>query len=241
MFTKSVYINRLLLLVLAFSQYTCAKHAENDRNTEDTSNYFPLVVGSNLEYKVEDIQIDVEVGKSDTNNYLEKNIIVAEETINSAHIFIIDRYRKIDPTEQWQYEKTYHVRKQADEIVCIEDNVPYKIAELPMQNNRAWDYNIYNSFNEIEVLLDSLYTSYQVLNKQFDSILIISSEDFESLYTRTFLQYKLAKNVGLISYIHIDVESQFVGGISPNFSLPLMERITKGRILKKVITGSNSL
>lgn len=236
---KNVCINRVLAVIFAvLFLHNCSDDSNLGTLAVNDFCYLPLRVGAAQEYVVEDIQIDVEVGKNDTFNYMEKNIIVAEEKVALATMYIVDRYTRDDSLQQWQYDKTFHIRKQHDAIVYVEDNISCAILELPVQENLVWNYNMFNSRSEMEVVLDSLHMRSLVLEHAFDSTATISSEDFETLYSRTYLTYKLAKDVGLVYFLHIDVESQFVGDVSPNFSLPLMKRLTKGRVLKKMIVKS---
>lgn len=225
----------LINLIAALTIFTACSDAPIAEKVDMGYDFFPMHVNSEFFFNVTNITIDVAAGVNDTSVYKEKNVVVDSIIKENSTIFIVNSYLKNMKDSNWSSSSVYHVRVTEEEVVSVVNNTQYKLLKFPISANTEWDYNYYNTEFDEEMTISDLYSSQMVESLSYDSCLIAHTKDFVSLYSRTFIEYLYAKNVGMLRYKLVNVESQSFDDYLVNINLPIMDRITKGQIIVKTI------
>ena len=233
---KTTYIAILLSSVILIVS-SCTK------DTKDTSSdlvlgydYYPTTLNKYVIYSVEEIDIDVEIGKYDTTRYLLKEVVA--DTIFSeykdANSFKIERYILLPTSKSWEEKNVWLVKKSKSNLIRIEDNIPLVKMVFPMVKNQNWNINRYDTLEDKECTLYSLGKADTVNTIPFDNVLQMVQADYESLIDKQYETEKYALGVGLIYKQKIDIESQ-----SNDITSPIMKLITSGTIVTWKVVSHN--
>lgn len=213
------------VLLLVFS---CKK--EDPTPAIDWQSYYPLTIGTERIYDYTSIRIDLPAAIDDTVHcFVRETVEALIADTNGCRVFA-EKYEK-SPSKNgpWEAFGSFSVQQYAQSIVRVEENVPYQVLLFPAKVNLSWNINTFNT-------LESQQVYYSVINNcdegLADSTITILQNDFKSLYTYQFAEEQYGKNVGLISKVVIDVESQPNHLPSLDITKPIEERITKGTITR---------
>jgi len=167
--------------------------------------YFPVQIGSWIEYEVVDIT-HTSLG-SDTLNYFLKEIKSIEFIDNEGEVSQrIERYWKFDITDEYVVKDIWYSKITTTTAESVEENNRYTKLIFPVKHGAYWDGNAYNSFNEWEYEYDSIHEPYMINGLSFDSTLKVIQRD--SIHTA--VEYEncheiYAKHVGMVFKKHIDL------------------------------------
>lgn len=193
--------------------------------------YFPMQIGTTRLYECTKINVDVLAGKNDTSIFYIRETIAAQvNDTNSCKVMAVNSDYSEQSNGPWQPYSSTSLWNYGNSIVRVEDNVAYQILRFPAKVDYTWDLNVYNTNEEQSAYYEKINVSDTVLNCVYDSVLVVSQQDFKSLYTWQYSEEKYAKNVGMIYRMTVDVESQ-PNHATIDLSKPIEERITKGTIV----------
>ena len=192
----------LLLLIITILFISCRKQV--DVSIDFYKEYYPINVGSWIEYEVTDINHN-SLG-SDTAYYFLKELI-ASEYIDSAGLlsYIIERFWKTDSTSLYQIKDIWTGTITNTSAQKVEENIRYVKMTFPIKRGDYWNGNSYNVLNEWEYEYDSIHESYNINNIYFDStVKVINRDRYNAIeYENAYEIY--SKNLGLIYKKYIDL------------------------------------
>jgi len=132
---------------------------DDSNSVPSDENYYPLKVGDYRIYQVEETQIT----PFNVEEYFEYEIktLVTDSFQNSAgtYSYIISRYKRVNPTDDWQSLDTWTARKDSEDVVVNEGNISFVKLTFPAQTGWEWNGNEYNNEPSIEVCEGSSSTS----------------------------------------------------------------------------------
>ena len=194
----------LLISSLLFIISSCLK--PTNQGGDFQYEYFPVDVGSWIEYEVIDIthtSLD-----SDTLNYYLKEVKANEFIDNEGEISQrIERYWKFDINEEYTIKDIWYSKVTTTTAEKVEENNRYTKLIFPIKFGAYWDGNAYNSFLEWEYEYDSIHEPYIINGLSFDSTLRVQQRDFSTAVEYEKCHEIYAKHVGMIykKYIVLNI------------------------------------
>ena len=193
--------------------------------------YYPAFVGEEIEYNVEEINIDKQVGVNDTTRYslkefFESSFIDDEGNTN----YRIERYTKSETDTVWKILNIWYVSISNSSIYKTEDNYRYKRLIFPLKDGSIWDGNIENTKDTEEYEITSLDVSEIIGDNNYSNVLTVLQNDNENLIEKQFSTEKYVKNIGLAFKQIIDISE-----LEPQPGIPWEQRINVGYIYIQTI------
>lgn len=212
--------------------FSCNKAPAPHTHIEKGFEYLPLENTTPKLYKYSFINIDLLAGIRDTSVWYFKELITdtITDTLDCT-LIRVERLKRRSNSDPWEPATTYSYRVYANKIVRVYENIPYLILDFPIQQNKTWNGNIFNTLDNEDYIYSFINTQDTVGQTAYDSVLVVNQQEFESLYTYQLKEERYAYGVGLILKVAYDVESQ-PNHAQINLSDPILERITKGTIEK---------
>ena len=192
----------LFLFITTILFLSCRKQA--DVSIDFYKEYYPINVGSWIEYDVTDISHN-SLG-SDTSYYFLKELIASEYIDSAGHLsHRIERFWKTDSTSLYQIKDVWIGTLTNTSAQKVEENLRYVKMIFPIKTGEYWNGNSYNGLNEWEYEYDSIHMSYHINNIEFDStVKVINRDKYNAVeYENAYEIY--SKNIGLIYKKYIDL------------------------------------
>jgi hypothetical protein len=191
------------MLVLLLS---CGKNNSNvDSNIYES--YFPLDLGSYVDYEVVDIQHDMNAQiTNDTSSYYLRTVVGDTITDNAGRLARkFFRKKRNDFSESWVTSDVWTVLINDIRVEVTEENKRNVWLILPPLNSASWDRNAFNIEDPIICSYDGIHQNSSINNLSFDSVLTVEQEDVLNLvsFRRKYEQY--ANHVGLVNKYYKDL------------------------------------
>ncbi|MEQ9593131.1 MAG: hypothetical protein RLN86_11045 [Cyclobacteriaceae bacterium] len=140
---KYLFLISLLMLI------RCSEEESPLRLTD--ADYFPLKVGMYAEYEVIE-RIYSEIEGEEIFEYDLKQI-VTDSFPNAAggFTFVLNRFRRDNPLEDYQYVATWSARVEPSQVVVSEENIPFVVLSFPLVEGKQWDGNALNTMGGEEL------------------------------------------------------------------------------------------
>ena len=173
-------------------------------------NYYPIVQGNYVVYKVQDINIDLIINKNDTTNYYVKAKI--GDTLHDNEGRIVRRYeRYYGPTAggPWTLHDIWTTILNMNKAELVEENNrTIKMVFAPTKY-QEWDANAYNTMGESNSFYSNIHLPYTINGLSFDSTVTVNVDQIGP--DINFIQHRqkyemYAKGVGMIKKVFVDCE-----------------------------------
>lgn len=165
----------------------------------DNPDYFPLTGGT---YQIYDVH---------TKAYFEGGIIeeatyeMKTEMTDSfpsgdgAYTYVIHRSTRSSPEDSWQPLDIWSARKDRDDLIITEGNIPYVKIKGPYLNEMAWNGNAYNNLGEDEYVLQQVDVPRELNGISFEKTLMIEQERNDDVIVFTDQREEIyAADAGLV-------------------------------------------
>ncbi len=171
---------------------------------EPPVDYYPLNAQMARIYEVSETTYSINIDKFEKAYYLKEQLsnIITENNIST---FDIVRYKSNSKTTGWKIDSVWTGRKTPDKLILKEKNEEYLKLVLPANEFSSWDYNLYNSFNELKARISISNESINIFNNsdqktltviiKSDSNLIDNKQFIETYYPSVGLTSKTKKNI----------------------------------------------
>jgi hypothetical protein len=180
----------------------------SDNMPSDTA-YFPLKVGSNWIYDVEETIISRATCTDDgvTISKYELRVIVADSFPNTENGFtyLIHRSKRVKSTDEWAELDTWTSKIAGNKIVNNESNVNFVKLIFPISDNVKWNGNQFNNKLELNGLNEDEYKAILVGQPYTNSALtfsktisVVQNDQQKNLLYRDSRLEVFAFGVGLI-------------------------------------------
>lgn len=218
-------MNRLLYTVFACMILFFGCKKSNNEPVSYYYTYFPLEVGSWIEYDVTDIVHD-EIG-SDTSVYQLKEITAEEFLDNEGRLtYRVERYWRNDSNANWSIQDVWYSNKTKTTAEKVEENVRFTKMIFPINTSKYWNGNAFNNLEEWEYSYDSLHTPKLINNLSFDSTITVIQRDNENVVEYEKVKEIFAVDIGLIYKSHIDLDINLANILDINSGRELEMTVT---------------
>ena len=184
-------------LVIAFS--ACKK--EDPPIVDLGYGYFPVKVGSWIEYQVDSMwRNDNAVPEPlwDSLSYRMLERVIEEYTDDEGRpAHRIHRFIKNDQDE-WVIRDVWTGTHNSSAAERTEENERRLKLPFPTRNNRSWDMNVYNTDEELEVNYKEVDTPYALNGMAFDSTLVVRNKVGPNAVNKRNFDERYVKNIGMV-------------------------------------------
>ncbi len=184
--------NTLIYSILMLFLTACGGEETDPQPLETGESYFPMKKGLYREYVVIDERY--QRGSIDSSIYFLREELKEVVIASDEQQQFVRRYKRPDSSSDWMFDSTWLQAKTLSNAFYIENGIRYNKLEFPLHADQQWDFNAYNSKNEL---------TYQVrlINKRFNEfepvIYISDADSIESLVNREYEYEVYLKEVGL--------------------------------------------
>lgn len=198
-----------------------------------------------MNFDLDSILYDPEPGRIviDTLTY-ELKFEVVDSFLDSENekAFKIERFIRTADSLPWRITDVWAVKKNANQLVWTEENLPYIKLIFPLEVGDRWDGNALFDDDQIRVkvrgeVMDvfKFWGSYQITDKQketingidYDDAITVIQVDKEISIEKRYSEEKYAKDVGLI-YRRMEIlDTQ-----DENAAIPFAQRAERGFIVE---------
>lgn len=226
----------LCLLLLGFAFNSCKKDdVIIPYNPIEDFNYYPMKVGSFIEYNVEYVFWNDFNHTIDTSNYILRELIESVMiNYTGDSLFRIERNTKEDPDSAWSISRIWFSGYEDNYAFKMEENIKYVKLIVPVKKNVQWEGNILNDLEPKTYKYVSIDQPLQFNNLTFPKCAKILQDDFETLINKDYEEEIYARNVGLIFKKQIHVNKTY-NQITQRFE------ITSGYLLVQTIRNYGNL
>lgn len=218
-----------ILLIFTISLFSCENEDNNNNSVFIGKEYFPLVSGNTLIYKITEINIDKPSEIFDTTIYYLKEIIDIPLLDNENDTaYRIERYTRFSSDDNWIIHSVWSAKITENTAEKVEENYRYVKIRFPVRTGYTWNGNIYNECESQEYRVSSVNSYYQIGDFVFDSCLTVVHDSSSSLIHKDLDYEVYAYRIGLVYKEMTYLNSQEV-----IFDVPIEERVTTGTIYKQ--------
>jgi hypothetical protein len=188
-----------MLSVLLFS---CKK--EQDLSSIDLGyDYFPITVGSFVEYKVDSTYYGITVEES---SYYVREVITEEFLDNTGqNVYRVERSLRHFTSQPWILMDAWTQKRTSTVGERVEENVRFVKMEFPLEEGATWKGNVYNTLGDWDYQyvdvnkpavfgLLSFENTVTVVQHKVNNL--VEQQDFKEIYAKGVgLVYKKKKSV----------------------------------------------
>lgn len=185
------------------------------RPLEMGTEYSPTMnIGSWWEYEVDSTYVDDFFDPPRDTTIQFRLLEVYSDTIydNSGRLsYIIDRYKKFYndsipyDSMQWKHNDVWFCTLTDNTFERVEENIRYVRLNFPVKEEREWDGNVYNTFQEWTYVYNNVDLPLTLTNgASYDSTLTVNQRDILNIIDKERAYEVYAKNVGLIKKVFTD-------------------------------------
>src|SRR3989339_410437 len=170
--------------------------------TFDTS-YYPLKIKSWIIYDVTSVKFEKDfVGQMiyyDSSHYQLKEIIDTTYIDYSGRLnYRIERYTKDSTNNSWQIKDVWSTTMSDYTALKNEENITYVKIKFPVEKNKTWNGNLYNSMDAQNYKITTLDVTETINSNLFQNALTVTQTNTLNAIQKFYSFEKYAKNIGLI-------------------------------------------
>lgn len=188
----------LLIPVMAYIFISCSSQMAEPNDTRLGFTFFPLETGNYTIYEVENTEYKL-TGEIVTLNYLLKESVV-DSFLNASdsYTYLIHRSTQTNDSD-WKLDSVWTARKTSQQVVSVENNIPFIKLIFPFKEKASWDGNRLNTREEEFYTMENVNQSLTLNNQTFDkAVTIVQKDNQDSIIFLERRKEIFAQNVGLI-------------------------------------------
>ncbi len=193
-----------IVLVLFFA---CKKEDKNDiLPVHNDWRYFPLNIGSYVDYEVEYVFWDDFVNTVDTSNYIFREQIESKIVNYSGDtLYRIEQFTKHHIDSAWSVPKVVFAGKGNNYVFKSEDNVQFVKLIFPIIKNGKWNGNAYNLLPNQEYIFIKVNEAHSLSSHSFEKVVHVLQQDNQTAINQDFEEEIYAFDIGLVykKIIHV--------------------------------------
>ena len=171
--------------------------------------YFPVALGTWVEYQVDSIWRNDDLGVHDSVSYRLLERIEEHYTDPAGRpANRILRYVRNEEGE-WQVRDVWTSTRDERAAELTEENLRRLKLSFPVRNGRRWDMNVYNTEQELEVAHREVDRPWSVNGLSFDSTVVVRSTVEPNAIIRRDFEERYAKHVGMVEKTWVETNTQF--------------------------------
>jgi hypothetical protein len=163
--------------------------------------FFPLEVGSFVEYAVEEQNYSSQNGgvPSIQNYQIREEIPQIFIDVEGERAFRIDQFRRNNANFAWQLEAVWVAKRTPSYAITVEDNKSFVKLGFPIKNGLRWNGNAFNNLGDDRYEITDLGKSLKINNLDFENTLKVAQADDSSRVSLDRRTEVYAQGIGLIS------------------------------------------
>lgn len=200
---------RNLIIAACASVALVACKDDNAVPTDPGHSYFPLKVGSWIEYQVDSMWQDDILAIRDSVSYRLRERVFetyTDETGRTAYRIL--RYVQNEEAE-WQVRDVWTATADTRFAEKTEENMRLLKLSFPVRNARTWDINVYNTDRVLEVAFRNVDEPWSTGSLAFDSTVVVRNVLGPNAIERRDLEERYARHVGLVEKKGWETNTQF--------------------------------
>jgi len=162
--------------------------------------YYPIDTGSSYIYQVQLITYSI-TGTVDTMNYQLKEYYHGTIQSSDELLYRIERYTRTSDTAQWPAQPdsgVWTVALNNNMAIRTENNQPYIKMEFPVQANKQWNGNLFNTGGADSYVMYPVNYPYILADTTYPNTLTITQSNEQSLIDKDYQIEVYAKGTGLV-------------------------------------------
>ncbi len=189
----------LLLSVIMLAISSCRKE-ESAKPIDLGHEYFPIKVGSWIEYQVDSIWRDDDFNVHDTIGYRLKQVIAADYTDPEGRPSQrIERFI-LNENDEWVIRDVWTATRTTTGMEVTEENQRKLKLSFPVREARTWDMNILNTEDELMVAARYVNEAHQLNDQNFsNTVKVRTTVEGNPIITRD-LEEVYAHGIGMIEH-----------------------------------------
>jgi hypothetical protein len=163
--------------------------------------YFPLEVGSFVEYEVEEqTYITLGQGIPTIKNYqIREEIPQIFIDIEGDRAFRIERFRRANANFAWQLDSVWVAKRTNSYATRVENNRTFVKLGFPTKNGLRWNGNAFNTLGDDRYEITDFSKPLKINDLEFDNTLKVLQADDSSRVSLDRRMEIYAKGIGLVS------------------------------------------
>lgn len=192
---------------LVFTLITALSCDSDDHQPIDTgTGYTPYSVGMYSTYAVDETTYSDD-GTSVIIHYeLMTHVIDSFPASGSVYTYVIHRSTRSTELDPWVYKDTWSARVDDLKALTILENTSYVTMTFPVQEDKSWDGNEFNTQGADSYLMQAIGQPYTAGEEVFPKTLYVEQENTEDLLLKDHRFEVFAHDIGLIAKETIDLE-----------------------------------
>jgi len=188
----------VLIVISVVLILSCRKHTDT---IDIGTGYYPIDTGRYYIYQIQQINYTVTDTIGDTLNYQLKEYY--HNTISSSGelLYRIERYTRSSDTVQWPSQPdsgVFTVTLNNNLVIRTENNQPFVKMEFPVQANKQWNGNSYNTLGQDNYVMYPVNNPYNIGSTTYQNTLTVTQSNEQSLVDKDYRIEVYAKGIGLI-------------------------------------------
>lgn len=254
---KFIHLFLFLLILVAVA---CNDQAINQQGVDNSREYFPLEIGSYIEYQVDSIVFDDAPGgnKKDTISFQLREEVVSMQVSSSGDtIYYLHRFRRNEQGQPWILKDVWTTYYDENNALRNEENLIFRKMTHPLYKGLYWIATAYiNPQTSVRIGTENLepYEYWESAVLAIDEAAEIGSFKFpagqvmqvkqtdsdDGLFKR-YVHESYARGIGLVARTDTILDSRCIdlGDFGPCIGQPWTTHASKGYILSQVMTDHN--
>jgi hypothetical protein len=185
----------LYIAVLSLITFSCKK--EQDLSAIDLGyDYFPVQVGSFVEYKVDSTYYGITV---EEYSYYVREVITEEFLDNTGqNVFRIERSLKHFSSQPWILMDAWTQKRTTTVGERVEENIRYVKMEFPVEEGGTWKGNVYNTLGDWDYKYVNVDQPVDLGLLEFENSVTVEQRNVSNLVEEQVFKEIYAKGVGLV-------------------------------------------
>ncbi len=197
----------IALVFIGFSLlFTSCKKGHEEETVDLGYAYYPLEIGKEWVYEVEDIAYNIL--KNDTSKYQLKEVVTELVNGGDEDNYLLYRYKRLTEVADWTLDSIWSVKKEPTYLIKTENNIRYQKLMFGTSVGLSWDGNRWNVGKEDTYTIVSLGTPYTLKGQLYHDVLEIEHRFDKNLILSIDYRERYAKNVGLVEVYKENLETQ---------------------------------
>jgi hypothetical protein len=149
----------IFLAIISALFWKCAETKEIIPG-ETGINYFPLQAGTYRIYQVEGTMQNYAEDEIGFSYLLKESVVDSFQNLESGISYKIERQKKYNENDPWETDSIWTARVDKQTAVRVEHNIPVVSLTFPLLENKTWDGNKLNAYDEEEFEMINIDESY---------------------------------------------------------------------------------
>ncbi len=180
-------VRHLGLVALSLGLFACGNDKDQPKIDFGYA-YYPLVIGNNIEYRVDSVVYNEFTATVDTFSFLMREECVETFTdLEGRTAYRFDRSVQKDDTSAFVFRTSFYVVTDGVRTEKVENNQREVVMVYPPNEGEDWDANAFTSADQVDYQFEAVHRSVQVGDYSFDSSLrVIQLNDTDNFITKRF-------------------------------------------------------